>query len=87
MKTKVFCIILLSLSTTLSFAQSDDYSKDLNTAIEKLADGDCDGAQTYYNIYKGMTGDAKPYLEKQINDCKAEKLKQNNQKRKNLRLI
>lgn len=86
MKTKVFCIILLSLSTTLSFAQSD-YSKDLNTAIEKLADGDCDGAQTYYNIYKGITDDAKPYLEKQINDCKAEKLKQSEKNKSKIDLM
>ena len=86
MKTKVFCIILLSLSTILIFAQSD-YSKDLNTAIEKLTEGDCNGAQTYYNIYKGMTGEAKPYLEKQINDCKAEKLKQSEKKRSKIDLM
>lgn len=86
MKTKVFCIILLSLSTILIFAQSD-YSKDLNTAIEKLTEGDCNGAQTYYNIYKGMTGEAKPYLEKQINDCRAEKLKQSEKKRSKIDLM
>lgn len=87
MKTKLFCITLLSMSTLLSFAQSDDYSKDLNTAIEKLAEGDCNGAQTFYNIYKGMTGESKPYLEQQINDCKAEKQRIEGKKESKNRLM
>ena len=42
----------------------------LDKAINKLETGDCAAAQSFYNIYKELSGKSIPSVEAMINDCK-----------------
>lgn len=74
MKTKLFITILFAMIVLVGQAQSD-YSAYLNRALEKLDAGDCESAQKNYNVYKELSGDAKPSVEVLIQDCADEKNK------------
>lgn len=64
-------ILLFGLSTFMVYvsAQTEDYSKYLNKAMEKLESGDCDAAQKYYGVYKELAGNSVSSLEVLLSEC------------------
>lgn len=75
MKAKTLMVALFATIAWGTHAQSDD-STYINKAVEKLAEGDCQSAQRYYNVYKEMSGKTIKYLENEIKDCFAQKERQ-----------
>lgn len=74
MKTIIWLIATIAvmvLSHDL-YAQ-DDYGFYLQKAQQRLAEGDCDGAQRNYNVYKELTGMGDADLESGINECQERK--------------
>lgn len=69
----VATIAVMVLSHDL-YAQ-DDYGFYLQKAQQRLAEGDCDGAQRNYNVYKELTGIENADLENGINECQERKVK------------
>lgn len=68
-------ILLFSILTIMVYvsAQTEDYSKYLNNALEKLELGDCDAAQKYYNVYKELAGKSVVSVEVLLAECGKEK--------------
>ena len=64
-------ILLFSFLTFMVYvsAQTEDYSKYLNNALEKLELGDCDAAQKYYNVYKELAGKSAISVEVLLAEC------------------
>jgi hypothetical protein len=64
-------LLLFSILTIMKCvsAQTDDYSKYLNNALEKIELGDCDAAQKYYNVYKELTGKSVASVEVLLAEC------------------
>ena len=63
----VFALLVFSQAT---FAQ--DYDRFLQRAQQRLDEGDCDGAQKNYNVYKELSGKTLSSFEVLIEDCLAE---------------
>ena len=68
LKTVMFTAIVFFISTSL-YAQFDY----LQAARDTLLKGDCEKAQRYYNVYKEIEKKTDYELERQINDCLANK--------------
>lgn len=70
MKTMKFYVMVFALSvfSTLAYAQ-DDYGFYLQKARQRLAEGDCEGAQRNYNVYKELSGSRNYSLEENIKEC------------------
>lgn len=68
-------ILLFSILTSMVYvsAQTEDYSKYLNNALEKLESGDCEAAQKYYNVYKELAGNSVTSVEVLLAECGKEK--------------
>lgn len=64
-------LLLFSILTIMAYvsAQTEDYSKYLNSALEKLEAGDCDAAQKYYNVYKELVGKSVASVEVLLSEC------------------
>lgn len=71
LKSFIAIAAMLVLSQTM-FAQENDYSKYLQKARQCLAEGDCDGAQRSYNVYKDLTNKTDGETERLIEECKSE---------------
>ena len=71
MKTKMLLVALFAMTAFCVNAQTEnsDYSNYLNDALKKLEAGDCKGAQTYYNIYKELSGKSVSSVETMLNEC------------------
>lgn len=61
-------LVLLLFACNTIWAQ-DDYSFYLQKARQSLAEGDCDGAQRSYNVYKELSGYRNTSIEESIYDC------------------
>lgn len=68
-------LLLFSIITIMVYvsAQTEDYSKYLNNALQKLESGDCDAAQKYYNVYKELAGKSVASVEVLLAECGKEK--------------
>lgn len=73
MKKIVLTSLLFAAFAFTAHAQTDDYSKYLNKAMEKLEAGDCAGAQKLYNVYKELVGKPVSSVEVLIDDCQRDK--------------
>lgn len=64
-------LLLFSIITIMVYvsAQTEDYSKYLNNALEKLESGECDAAQKYYNVYKELAGKSVASVEVLLAEC------------------
>ena len=51
---------------------AQDYSNYLQKARQRIAEGDCDGAQRCYNVYKDLTNKTDKDVERQIRECKGD---------------
>lgn len=71
MKRIILFFIILSFRVCVS-AQTEDYSKYLNNALEKLELGDCDAAQKYYSVYKELVGKSVTSVEVLLAECMKE---------------
>ena len=60
-------ISLMSLSQ-VSYAQ-DDYDFYLQRVLQRIDEGDCEGAQKNYNVYKELSGKTMASVEEMIKDC------------------
>jgi len=67
-KILLLTAILLICNTGL-FAQSE-YDNYLQNAEKHLREGNCEKAESNYNVYKGMTGKTNADLQKRIDECK-----------------
>ena len=70
MKTMKFLVMVFALfvSSTLAFAQ-DDYGFYLRKARQRIAEGDCEGAQRNYNVYKDLVKKTDKSLERMLAEC------------------
>jgi hypothetical protein len=64
--------LILLVYSTLAYAQSEDYIYYLNTANERISQGECDKAESIYNIYKQMSGKKDAAFENMLRKCKEE---------------
>lgn len=86
MRTKLFLIAVCTFCVATSVAQSD-YSNYLDDSMKELGKGNCEGAQKLYNVYKELSGQSKPSVQTLINECKADKLRKEEQKKSKIDLM
>ena len=65
----LFLTAILFICNTGLFAQSE-YDNYLQNAEKHLREGNCEKAESNYNVYKGMTGKTNADLQKRIDECK-----------------
>ena len=63
MKCNPFFLTFFAMIAFYAYAQSD-YSFYLNQAKKQIEQGNCDGAERNYNVYKELTGKSSDSLEK-----------------------
>lgn len=66
---KIFTITTLLILSVLKLSAQSDDTFYLDVAKEKLAAGECEVAQDYYNAYKILADVSIPSLEQQIEEC------------------
>lgn len=64
-------VLMLSFTPQTLWAQ-DDYNYYLQKAQQRIDEGDCTGAQKYYNVYKELSGKELTSFEVLIEDCMEE---------------
>ena len=69
MAIRLFILLFLAVLSINCNAQSDPYEY-IGLVTEKLITGDCDAAQKFYNVYKGLTGVTNKSIESSIMECK-----------------
>ena len=68
--SKLFILAICVLFGTTLFAQSGEYDSYLQTAEQRLREGNCEKAQSNYDVYKETTGKSNADLQRRINECK-----------------
>lgn len=69
MKTLRLFILTLALLVFTPIVYSQDYDFYLQKARQRIAEGDCDGAQRSYNVYKEMSHTTNNEIELLIKEC------------------
>ena len=73
MKTIKLFVMTLALLVFTPIVYSQDYGFYLQKARQYLTEGDCDGAQRSYNVYKDLSKKTDKSMEKMIAECGDEK--------------
>ena len=71
MKLFVMVFMLLTFIPAVQ-AQDQDYNWYLQRVLQRIDEGDCEGAQKNYNVYKELSGKTIASVEEMIKDCAGE---------------
>ena len=69
MKMMKFFVMVFALLAFIPVVQAQDYDFYLQRVLQRIDEGDCEGAQKNYNVYKEMTGKTMASVEEMIADC------------------
>ena len=70
MKTLEITLVLAMLLCVGTFADAQDYTDYIGSAVRLLDAGDCVKAEQNYNTYKKLTGKTSALIERGISECK-----------------
>ena len=69
MKTLRLFVLTLTLLVFTPIVYAQDYDFYLQKARQRIAEGDCEGAQRSYNVYKDLSKKTNNEIERQIENC------------------
>lgn len=69
MKTIIKTIVALVFMVSYHTTNAQDYDFYLQKARQRIAEGDCDGAQRNYNVYKELAKKTNKEIERKLADC------------------